>query len=32
MKKPKKQVIFWGEAGKLLLDLGKLAVGAHCSG
>ena len=27
MKKPKKQIIFWGDAGKLLLDLGKLAVG-----
>ena len=27
MKKPKKQVIFWGDVGKLLLDLGKLAVG-----
>jgi len=27
MKKPKKKIIFWGDAGKLLLDLGKLAVG-----
>jgi hypothetical protein len=27
MKKPKKQIIFWGDAGKLLLDVGKLAVG-----
>ena len=27
MKKPKKQIIFWGDVGRLLLDLGKLAVG-----
>jgi hypothetical protein len=27
MKKQRKQIIFWGDAGKLLLDLGKLAVG-----
>ena len=27
MKKPKKKIIFWGDAGKLLLDIGKLAVG-----
>ena len=27
MKKPKKQIFFWGDVGRLLLDLGKLAVG-----
>jgi len=27
MKKPKKQIVFWGDVGRLLLDLGKLAVG-----
>jgi len=27
MKKPKRQIVFWGDVGRLLLDLGKLAVG-----